>query len=94
MTCQRSSRRAASSGEDSGGDSTVTARIVSTIAELEGVDPVALDSPLYEAVDPDALEALVQDGSEASVTVGFDYAGYRVTVVSEDELSVEATPLA
>lgn len=38
--------------------------------------------PLYEAVDPDALDALVAsgDGRDADLTVTFTYCDYTVTV--------------
>jgi hypothetical protein len=75
-------------------DATVTARIVSAVAEREGVDPVDLDAPLYEAVDPDALASLVNSGPETQLTIGFDYAGYRVTVAADEELVVDVMPLA
>lgn len=81
-------------GRDTNNDAGVTARIVSTVAEREGVDPVALDSPLYEAVDPDALAALANSTTETQLTISFNYAGYRVTVIADDELVVDATPLA
>lgn len=56
--------------------------VVRAVAALEDVEPVAVD-PLYDAVDPDALDALVSsadadgDGDlRVSVTVG----EYRVTI--------------
>jgi len=75
-------------------DAAVTARIVSTVAEKEGVDPVSLDSRLYEAVDPDALATLANSGTETQLTISFNYAGYRVTVIADEELTVDAVPLA
>lgn len=69
----------------------VVSRIVHTVAEREGVEPTAVEPRLYEAVDPDALSSLVENPPDDGVTVGFDYAGYRVTVVAEDDLHVEAT---
>lgn len=85
---------APNAGRDTDTDAGITARIVSTVAECEGVDPVALDSRLYEAVDPDALAALANASTETQLTISFNYAGYRVTVIADDELVVDATPLA
>ncbi|ELY78748.1 HalOD1 output domain-containing protein [Natrinema pallidum] len=56
------------------------------IAARKGCAPAALP-PLYEAVDPDALTAVLE--SNPDVTVRFDYAGYRVVIGPEpDEIGV------
>jgi len=54
------------------------------IAAREGCDVLALP-PLYDAVDSEALTALLESG--ADVTVCFEYCGYRV-VVEADPLEV------
>jgi len=93
MNCQRQPSATDAEGSiDS--DSTVTERIVATVAEQKGVAPDELEERLYDAVDPDALSTLVNGSRESPLTVSFDYAGHRVTVVSDGELSVDATPLA
>lgn len=66
--------------------SSVPAGVVETVAAATDRDPVDLP-PLYESVDPDALDACV--ASMASGTVTFSYAGYAVTV--DDEGSVDLT---
>ncbi|WP_049924185.1 HalOD1 output domain-containing protein [Halopiger djelfimassiliensis] len=56
------------------------------IAAREGRDPTALP-PLYEAVDPDAVTAVLE--SNPGVTVRFAYAGYRVVIgPGPDEIGV------
>lgn len=72
----------------------VTTHIVTAIAEREGVEPTALDTRLYEAIDPDALTTLVENAPDTGLTVGFDYAGYRVTVVADGTTHVEVTERA
>lgn len=81
----------------------VGAEIVERIAKREGVDPVELDSLLYDVVDPDALAALTDGAddrhSEPNLHVEFSYLGYAVTVdgggrVSIDERPAEAGPEA
>lgn len=60
----------------------VCERIVSGVAALEGADPMELP-PLFEVVDPDALEAVFSttvSGTRRSGTVAFTYAGHQVTV--------------
>lgn len=72
--------------------SNVTVRIVSAIAEREGIDPMALEPPLYDAIDPDALTAITEADPATELTLSFNYAGYRVTVIADGEPIVEVTP--
>ncbi|KPN29160.1 hypothetical protein SY89_03394 [Halolamina pelagica] len=87
MTSQRSVVGRGSS--EVGADGDVTTRIVTAVAEREGVEPTALDTRLYEAIDPDALTRLIENAPDTGLTVGFDYAGYRVTVVADGTTHVE-----
>lgn len=63
---------------------TLLYEIIREIADREGVDPVDLETPLYEVVDPDALETLTvdveyrQEGSFPPIE--FAYCGYTVTI--------------
>lgn len=57
-------------------------QIVTEIADREAIDPVELP-PLFDAVDPDALESLFAatgDGDGRVGRVWFPYAGYDVTI--------------
>jgi Halobacterial output domain 1 len=60
----------------------ITAAVVTAVTEANGTKP---STPLYEAIDPDALEALYQHGSPE---VNFEYIGYHVTVHSDRTVSV------
>ncbi len=62
--------------------------VINAVAEATDSDPLDLP-PLYDAVDPDALNTLFNE-SEASIQVLFHYAGFKV-VVQDGE--VEAEPL-
>lgn len=62
-------------------------RILATVAEKEGVDAWDLETPLYDVIDPDAMEALFRDGRG---TVTFEYLDYVVTV--DHEHAVEVAP--
>lgn len=56
--------------------------VAETVADELGRDPAAL-SPVYEAVDPDALEALVDPAGPTDATdvvVSFPFAGFSVSV--------------
>lgn len=68
-------------------------RVVTAIAEREGVDPVDLDERLYDAVDPDALDALFADVADSdeppSVQVAFTCCGYDVTVSDPVDVTLE-----
>jgi len=57
--------------------------IVNCVAEKEHTDPLELP-PLYDAVDPDALDDLVESGRQNGTTqsgrIEFQYNGYTVIV--------------
>jgi len=60
--------------------------IIDRIAKREEIQPVELSPPLYNVVDPEALEALLESDS---VEVTFTYAGYTVTVHSGGTVRVK-----
>ena len=70
----------------------LTVEIIHRISTIEGVDGPELESPLYDSIDPDALEKLVSGterrGDGAELNVSFTYLGYRVTVTGDGEVSV------
>lgn len=66
----------------------LSARVLEAVAEHEGVDPVDLPEPLYEAVDPDALDEFFRE-STANCSVAFDYLGYRVTAYADGDVTVD-----
>jgi len=58
--------------------------VVEALADAKGVDPLELE-PLYEVIDPDALDALFDprgDGDRRAGRVEFRTSGYRVEVTS------------
>lgn len=70
--------------------------VVERVAEAEGVDPLDLD-PLYEAIDPDALDKLCGGAdydARSSARIVFDYNGYTVVVDGPDSVTLagERTP--
>lgn len=70
--------------------------VIRLVAELEGVDPLSLDPPLNEVVDPDALDMLFET-TLADGFVRFEYCGYTVHVDSQGAVVVDqradGTPL-
>lgn len=64
---------------------TPTEAVVLAVAERADASPTELP-PLYEFLDPDALERLV--GGHASCRVTFRYAGYELTVTGPEQVTV------
>lgn len=67
-----------------------TEAVVLAIAEATNRDPLDLD-PLYDSVDPDVLDRLVQspDGERSRSTVEFAHAGCDVTVRADGRVAVK-----
>lgn len=69
-----------------------TAEIIRTVAARENVDPVDLDQPLFDAIDPEALDALLQHDSEgvidSPISVEFRYCGYDLKVTSGGDVRI------
>lgn len=66
-------------------------RVVEAVSTVTNLDVLALD-PLYEAIDPDALELLFADRFTGHLE--FRYAGCLVTVDSDAGVVVTARQLA
>lgn len=75
-----------------GGDVELSTEIAEAVAEAVGVGPLDLD-PLYDVVDPEVLEVLLDTPSIAErSSVTFTYAGVEVTVKGEGVILVEHSP--
>jgi Flp pilus assembly CpaF family ATPase len=70
----------------------LTQRIITTVAEEKGQSIDELE-PLYNAINPEALESLfasrVDGSSRPDGEVSFQYAGYWVTVSSEGAVEIK-----
>ena len=64
-------------------------QIVDAVAEVEGVEPITLDPPLAEVVDPDAVEALVEDSTASDLEVRFVYRGHDVVVDASGHVQID-----
>lgn len=73
---------------------TVSETVLQAVASVEGVEPHELDPPLYEAIDPDALERVFDGRAEGAVAVAFEYQGYRVQVADGGAVTVAEQPRA
>ncbi|ADD07241.1 uncharacterized protein Nmag_3699 (plasmid) [Natrialba magadii ATCC 43099] len=69
----------------------VSHRVVETVAEADGIDPTEVKPPLYNVVDPTALNRLFDDLSTHSRHghVSFPYRDYTVTVHSSGRVELE-----
>ena len=60
--------------------------VVAAVAQARDVDIDDLPA-LHEALDPDALDAMVREGSE-DLLVGFEFAGHEVEVTGDGVVRV------
>lgn len=69
-------------------------KVLNEVADHEEVDPIDLSPPLYEAIDADALEALLTDSISGdrrdSIRVDFHYCGYDVSVKGDGEIEISS----
>lgn len=72
-------------------DSDISTAVVLAVARASGTDPMELP-PLYDHVDPDALDALVAHNTERSaqtnLAITFLFTGYEVTIRADGEIIV------
>ena len=67
-------------------------RVVEAVAAIEGCDPLLLEPPLYQAVDPDALDSLFPDRQQPTGAgrVSFTYLGHDVVVYDDGSVTVDS----
>lgn len=65
--------------------SSLSEPVMEAIAAAENVEPGEVSTPLYDVIDPDALDALFRD-TNGSVT--FTYRDYEVTVDDSGHVAV------
>lgn len=78
-----------------GEDGSVCQSVVEAVARAEGVAPEALDTSLYEAIDPDALEQIFAPTSATGRRAGwvrFTYHGHEVIVSGDGRVSIDTRP--
>lgn len=62
---------------------TASEAVIEAVARRNGLDPLELKTPLYDAIDSDRLDTLVESARQrgnSTVEVTFEYSGYTVTV--------------
>lgn len=64
----------------------ISLKVIQAVADREGVDPTEL-SPLYDAIDPEALDSLFKS-KDTDGRVEFHWLGYRIVVYSSGSIRV------
>lgn len=62
--------------------------VVAALTDVLEVSPIDIE-PLYEAVDTDALDALVESGTNADAAVSFEVADHAITVRGDGTVTVD-----
>lgn len=66
--------------------------VIETVAAREGVDPTELNVPLYETINPDALDQFVRHASEAggetAVQLELTYYGYELVITADGSVRI------
>ncbi|UTF53254.1 HalOD1 output domain-containing protein [Natronosalvus rutilus] len=65
----------------------ITHTIVSKISDRENTDPINLP-PLYEAVDPERLQELVESSPNDTSVAKFTYYGYQINVTGDGKTTI------
>jgi hypothetical protein len=72
---------------------TFSQKVLERVAELEDAEPHELEEPLFETVDPDALDQVFRtqpDGPRrAEGRIQFSYYGYEVVAYADGRVSVQ-----
>jgi len=74
--------------EDSEEPLTLSEAVLDAVADHEGVSPEELNPPLYDVVDPDALETIFR-GTTGQIR--FEYHDYVVTVDHAGSVRLQPT---
>lgn len=67
----------------------LSVRVVEAIADAADTDTVDLQPPLYDVIDPAALDRLFTNESDVSVT--FEYQSHAVTVRGDGTVAVDGS---
>lgn len=68
----------------------ISLQVVEALADATNTDAHELE-PLYNVVDPEALDALFQPDSDGTIRVEFEYGNSSVEVRSDGTVTVDGT---
>ncbi|WP_415383354.1 HalOD1 output domain-containing protein [Halosimplex sp. TS25] len=66
----------------------VSRAVIDAVAAVEGIRPTELAPPLYDVVDPDALDKVFAGRSSLGKVV-FNYNSYEVTVDADGHVAIK-----
>lgn len=69
-----------------GGTPSLAEAVLHEVAERRGEPPEQLNPPLFEVIDPDALDTVFR---AETGRISFEYLGYTVTVDHSGDVNVE-----
>lgn len=65
----------------------ISERVIRAVASHEGCDPLELEPPLYDAINPESLDALFKrDTVDGRLT--FEWQGYRIDVTANGSIDL------
>lgn len=62
-------------------------QVIEALAAVENRDALSMNPPLYEAIDPDAIDSLLD--TDSPVKVEFEYNGHMVTAKSDGSIEID-----
>lgn len=68
----------------------LTDRVLAALAEARDESPLEFETPLYEAIDPEALNAVFRSGVHGG-RVEFTYLGFRVIASADGTIELQPT---
>ena len=66
----------------------ISVGVVEALAEARGISPMEVDEPLYDAVDPEALDQIFDPNDDGGGHVVFTVGEHEVTVTAERDIYV------
>ena len=65
----------------------VTHHVIEAVSRAKDVEPARLEPPLYDAIDPDSLQTLLNSTDE-DAAVTFHYQELAITVCADGQISL------
>ncbi|WP_265108224.1 HalOD1 output domain-containing protein [Halosolutus halophilus] len=66
-------------------------QVIEALAITEAVSPMELEPPLYEIVEPSALNRIFRPESPDDLRVTFDYTDHTVEIQGDGRIAVDGT---
>lgn len=74
-----------------GGESPSQA-VLRSLAATTGVQQLEIEPPLYERLDPDALDQLIESAHTADLYVSFEHSNHRIVLDGAGNLAIYEAP--